>query len=330
MVLRQEGDKLRIDNLSAGEIEKGLFKVRFKAMGCPCEMQFRASDPTVATAFKDQALAWVNEFENTYSRFKDDSLLSRINQAAGKDWVDIDVEAEALFDLCDQFHFITEGLFDPTSLPVIKLWDYKAKQPRIPSQEAIEEAKALVGWDKVKREPGRIQLTVSGMGLDLGGIGKEYAVDRVSLIAKDLGLSDVLINFGGDIAAFGKPPGYTHWHVGIEDPGNPGTCWGSLALSDLCVASSGDYRRFFEVDGKRYGHMVDHRKGYPIANKVKHTTIVARTCTEAGILATACCLLGEEAGMERINTFFGAEGCIHTEFKRLDSYAIHQYMVSGI
>jgi thiamine biosynthesis lipoprotein len=322
--------KLQIESLSTGDLKKGLFKVGFNAMGCPCEIQFCSHDPDQAKQFKEAALHWVKNFENTYTRFKEDSLISQINQAAGKAWVEIDAETEALFDLCDQFHFITQGLFDPTSLPVIKIWDYKAKPPRIPNQEEIVAAKALVGWNKVEREPGKIRLSVPGMGLDLGGIGKEYAVDRVSLIAKDFGIADVLINFGGDIAALGKPPEYSHWHIGIEDPGNPGTCWGSIALTDLCVASSGDYRRFFEIDGKRYGHMVDHRKGYPIANKVKHTSIVSRTCTEAGILATAACLLGEDDGMELINTFFGAEGCIHTEFKRLDSYAIHQYMVSGL
>ena len=330
MVLKQQKTDLRIESISTDNLEKGLFKLRFKAMGCPCEIQFRSVDPDQAKQFKDTALQWVNTFESTYSRYKEDSLISKINRAAGIDWVEIDLEAEALFDLCNQFHFITEGLFDPTSLPVMKLWDYKAETPRIPDKEEIETAKALVGWEMVEKTPGKIRLTKAGMGLDLGGIGKEYAVDRVSLIAKDFGITDILINFGGDIAAIGKPPNYTHWHVGIEDPGKPGTCWGSLALSDLCVASSGDYRRFFEMDGKRYGHLVDHRKGYPIANKVLHTTVVARTCTEAGILATASCLLGEADGMERINTFFGAEGYIHTEFKRLDSYAIHQYMVNGV
>jgi FAD:protein FMN transferase len=330
MVIEKKSHKLGIQSISTSDIRKGIFKVNFQAMGCPCEIQFRCQDPDQATRFKDNAIAWVKHFEATYSRFKEDSLVSKINLAAGNDWVDIDAEAEALFDLCDQFHFITQGLFDPTSLPLIKIWDYKAEVPRIPGKEEIEEAKALIGWDKVKRESGRIMLTAPGMGLDLGGIGKEYAVDRVSLIARDHGITNILINFGGDIAALGTPPEYTHWHVGIEDPGKPGTCWGSLALTDLCVASSGDYRRFFEIDGKRYGHMVDHRKGYPIANKVKHATIVSRTCTEAGILATSSCLLGEVDGMELINTFFGAEGCIHTEFKRLDSYAIHQYMVTGI
>lgn len=330
MVLKQKKSNLSIESISSENLENGLFKLRFNAMGCPCEIQFRCTDANQAKQFKESALEWVKNFENTYTRFKDHSLLSKINQSAGGDWVQIDAEAEALFDLCNEFHFITQGLFDPTSLPLLKLWDYKAENPRIPDQDEIAEAKKLVGWDLVQREPGKIRLTKTGMGLDLGGIGKEYAVDRVSLIARDFGITDILINFGGDIAALGKPPEYTHWHVGIEDPGKPGTCWGSLALSDLCVASSGDYRRFFEIDGKRYGHMVDHRKGYPIANKVRHTSIVARTCTEAGILATAACLLGEEEGMELINTFFGAEGCIHTEFKRLDSYAIHQYMVTGI
>tara|TARA_Y100000588_G_scaffold154349_2_gene168478 strand:- start:4507 stop:5472 length:966 start_codon:yes stop_codon:yes gene_type:complete len=320
---------MKAPQITVENLKKGLFRINFKAMGCPCEIQFRCNNPQTAEQFRTAALDWVNAFEQKYTRFKEDSLVSEINRQAGKNWVELDAEAEALFDLCNQFHFITQELFDPTTLPISKIWDYKATVPRIPSQEEIEAAKRLVGWNKVEREPGRIRLTKPGMGIDLGGIGKEYAVDRVSLIAKDFGLENVLINFGGDVAALGSPPQYTHWHVGIEDPGKPGTCWGSLALQDLCVAGSGDYRRFFEIDGKRYGHMVDHRKGYPIANKVRHTTIVSRTCTEAGILATAACLLGEEEGMELINTFFGAEGCIHTEFKRLDSYAIHQYMVSG-
>lgn len=330
MVLKKQQSGLQIEVLSTENMENGLFKLCFNAMGCPCEIQFRCTDSERARAFKDTALQWVRDFEGTYTRYKETSLVSHINREAGEDWVAIDAEAEALFDLCDQFHFATQGLFDPTSLPVIKLWDYQAENPRVPHQEEIDAAKALVGWKRVQRKPGLIRLSKPGMGLDLGGIGKEYAVDRVCLIARDFGITDILINFGGDIAALGEPPKYTHWHIGIEDPGKPGTCWGSLALSDLCVASSGDYRRYFEIDGKRYGHMIDHRKGFPIANKVRHTSVVARTCTEAGILATAACLLGEEEGMELINTFFGAEGCIHTEFKRLDSYAMHQYMVTGI
>lgn len=148
------------------------------------------------------------------------------------------------------------------------------------------------------------------------------------ILAKEFGIVDLLVNFGGDVFALGHPPNYTHWHVGIEDPGNPGNCWGSLALNNIAVASSGDYRRYFEINGERYGHIVDHRKGFPIANKIQHVSVVAQTCTEAGILATACCLLGEAEGMELLNGYFGAEGCIHTEFKRTDSYAIHQYMVS--
>jgi len=323
------GPNLKIDSLATANLEQGLFKLRFNAMGTHCELQFHASESEQAESFKSQALDWVRNFEKTFTRFDPKSLISKINQNAGGDWVDINAEAEALFDLCDRFYFITQGLFDPTSLPLIKLWDYKAEKPKLPSQAQIDSAKSLVDWKWVERRPGQIRLTKPGMGIDLGGIGKEYAVDRVALMAKKPGIQHVLVNFGGDIAAYGKPQQYSHWHIGIEDPGKPGECWGSMALSNQCVASSGDYRRFFEIDGKRYGHMVDHRKGYPIANQVKHATVIAQSCTEAGILATATCLLGEEEGMELINTFFGAEGCIHTEFKRLDSYAIHQYMVSG-
>ena len=321
--------QLKVSSVANSDLARGLFRVTFRAMGTRCEIQYRCDDRGVAENFKEAALNWARDFEATYTRFEDSSLISRINRAAGGGWVAIDPETEALFDLCDRFHFITQGLFDPTALPIIKLWDYKAKHPRIPTAEEIERAKDLVGWEKFERRPGWARLKKVGMGIDLGGIGKEYAVDRVALLARDFGIGDVLINFGGDVAALGHPPSYTHWHVGMEDPGDPGNCWGSLALNDLCVASSGDYRRFFELNGKRYGHIIDHRKGYPIANKVKYVTVVADTCTESGILASAACLLGEEEGMELINRFFGAEGSLHTKFKRMDSYGMHQHMVSG-
>lgn len=162
-------------HIAQNDLKSGIFKLQFKAMGTLCEIQFQCSNLDTANQFREQALAWVKNFEEQYSRFKDTSVVGRINLAAGKDWVEVDLETESLFDLCDRFHFITQGLFDPTSLPVQLIWNYKAEVPRIPSEEEIQTALSLVGWDKFEREPGRVRLKEAGMGIDLGGVGKEYA-----------------------------------------------------------------------------------------------------------------------------------------------------------
>ena len=153
-----------------------LRKLVFRALGTMCEVQYAASDAQ-AVAFDRAAVAWVTAFEAKYSRFRSDSLISRINAAAGREWIAVDAEMEAMLKLCDTLHFMTQGVLDPTALPLMLLWNYQAEKPRVPSATEIAAARALVGWKKVQRTPGKIFLPETGMALDFGGFGKEYAVD---------------------------------------------------------------------------------------------------------------------------------------------------------
>src|SRR5215212_8544349 len=155
-----------------------LRKLSFAALGTLCEVQYAApAGDRQAADFERSATTWVNAFEAKYSRFRADSLLSRINAAAGKEWIEIDPEMEGMLKLCDTLHFMTQGVLDPTALPLIRLWNYKAETPRIPSAIEVAAARSLVGWKKVQRAPGKIFLPELGMALDFGGFGKEYAVD---------------------------------------------------------------------------------------------------------------------------------------------------------
>ncbi|MEY2879158.1 MAG: hypothetical protein RLZZ15_1538, partial [Verrucomicrobiota bacterium] len=231
-----------------------LRRLSFRALGTLCEVQY-AADAPAAAAFERAAVAWVNAFEAKYSRFQPTSLLSRINAAAGQHWVDIDAEMEGLLTLCDTLHFMTQGVLDPTALPLIRLWDYKAAAPRVPRPEEIAAALTLVGWKKVQRAPGKIFLPQPGMALDFGGFGKEYAVDLVAQLALDHGITSALVDFGHDIRALRAPPGRPAWHIGLEDPRRPGAAAGSIAAVNKGIASSGDYLRGFVVEGKRYGHI---------------------------------------------------------------------------
>ena len=307
-----------------------LRKLSFPALGTNCEVQYAApGGDAQAQAFERAAVAWVTAFEAKYSRFRPDSLLSRINDAAGKTWVEVDAEMEGMLKLCDTLHFMTQGVLDPTALPLIKLWNYKAPTPRIPSAAEIAAARALVGWKKVERAPGKIFLPVAGMALDFGGFGKEYAVDVVAQIALDHRLPCALVDFGHDLRALGAPPGRPAWHIGLEDPQKPGTSTASVALVGKGIASSGDYIRCVQIDGKRYGHIIDPRTGWPVANGCTQATVITSTCLQAGVLSTTAFVLGIPRGVEFVQSFPGAEGVLQTGRTRAQTRGFFNYVVSA-
>lgn len=306
-----------------------LRKLAFPALGTLCEVQYAAPGGAgQAAAFEQAVTAWVNAFEAKYSRFRPDSLISRINAAAGRAWVDVDAEMEGLLKLCDTLHFMTQGVLDPTMLPLIRLWDYKAETPRIPAAAEIAAARALVGWKKVQRAPGRVFLPETGMALDFGGFGKEYAVDIAAQIATEHGLSGALVDFGHDLRGVGTPPGRPAWHIGLEDPQKPGVPSGSVAVVGKGVASSGDYLRRFVVDGKRYGHILDPRTGWPVANGCIQATVIAGSCLQAGVLSTTAFVLGVPKGIEFIQACPGAEGLVLTDRARAQTRGFFNYVVS--
>ncbi len=302
-------------------------KFAFNAMGTQCQVTFMATQSRVAgEQFKAAVVRWVADFEARYSRFLPDSLVSRINQAAGKCWVEVDEETDQLLAMCHELHFFTRGVFDPTALPLIQLWNWKAKPVVIPCDAEIEAARKLVGWQNVQRRKGAIFLSREGMSIDFGGIGKEYAVDRVIQIAGQHGILNVLVDFGQDVRAQGRPADKSVWHIGLEDPQNPGKCWAGLAIMDRAVATSGDYLRNFIVNGRRYGHIIDPRTGHPVDNGCLAVSVIAPTCTMAGILSTTAFILGPEEGLKLIGGYMGADGCIVTKNSRHQTRRFHEYI----
>lgn len=305
-----------------------LRKLSFTALGTQCEVQYAApGGDAQADAFEDAVADWVHGFEAKYSRFRPDSLISRINAAAGGEWMAVDAEMEVLLKLCDTLHFTTQGLMDPTALPLIRLWNHEPQPARLPSASEIAAARGLVGWKKVQRAPGKVRLPDPGMALDFGGFGKEYAVDFVAQLAARHGIADALIDFGHDLRALGTPPGRPAWVIGLEDPQNPGTAAGRIAVSGGGVASSGDYVRCFEFEGKRYGHIIDPRTGWPVANGCCQVTVIAGSCLQAGVLSTTALVLGVPKGIDFIQGFPGAEGVIVTESSRVYTRGFRQHVV---
>jgi len=308
--------------------DQGLQKLMFGAMGTKCAVHFHGVTPDAAKDFCRAVIAWVAEFEARYSRFIPDSLIGRINAAAGEHWVEIDAETEHLLAFCGELVFFTRGAFDPTALPLIKLWNWKQRPPLIPDAPAVQAARELVGWAKVQRRPGGVFLPRAGMCLDLGGIGKEYAVDRVMSIAVERGIKNVLIDFGQDVRARGVGVSRDHWRIGLEDAANPGKCWAAVKVTDHAVATSGDYLRCFEYQGRRYGHVVDPRDGYPVNTGCRAVSVIAPSCTLAGILTTSAMILGPMEGLHLIESHLNAEGAITTDSNRIYTRKFHEYAVT--
>jgi thiamine biosynthesis lipoprotein len=306
--------------------KSGAHQWAFQAMGTRCVVNFVAPDRQ-ASELGNFVLDWVGAFEAKYSRFLATSLVSRINAAAGREWVSVDAETEQLFALCDQMHFVTSGTFDPSALPLIQLWDWK--KGVIPTEEAIAQTQRRIGWRKVQRAPGRVCLPEPGMGIDLGGVGKEYAVDRVAQYLAGAGVSGAVVDFGADVRVVGLPAdGRPGWHIGLDDPRQPGRCWCGLGLREGAVATSGDYIRRHEVNGRRYGHILDIRTGQPVHNHCLSVSVIAPSCTLAGMLSTAVFVLGPDQGLRLLEAQFGAAGAIVTENGIITSRRFYEHVVS--
>lgn len=305
----------------------GVSELNFFALGTRCRAAVAGVNRALEDAFYEALLTQVIRFESTYSRFLPDSLVSRINAGAGRNWVELDEEASQLLALCHELNFVTERTFDPTAGPLLKLWNWKANPPRIPSDKEVQEARRRVGWQLVERHAGAVRLPIEGMTLDLGGIGKEFAVDQAIGLAVNHGLRNVLIDFGQDIRVLGCPPGKPAWHVGLENPNAPGSCWASVAINQQALASSGNYLRCFEIEGRKYGHIIDPRTGYPATTDCLAASVVGPNCTIAGVLSTCALILGAKPGLDLVRRQYGFDAALYAAHGTVFSPAFNRHLV---
>ena len=259
-------------------------------MGSPCELRLYAPTGQAAEAAVAAARGELERLERKYSRFLDDSLATRINRSAGDPaGLELDDETAALLDYADVAHAQSDGLFDPTSGILRRVWRFDSG--RLPEPDAVEALLPLIGWKKLRWERPRLVLPVAGMELDWGGFVKEYAADRVAELCRSRGLRHGLVDLGGDLAVTGPHPDGAPWRVGIRDPRRPERAVASISLVGGAIASSGDYERFMIVDGRRYAHLLDPRSGWPVEG-LASASVTASHCLVAGTASTVALLRG--------------------------------------
>ncbi len=264
----------------------------FRAMASPCEIHIELRSRKRAAQLVTLAQKEALRIERLFSRYRDDNVIHRINTAAGKT-ITVDAETARMLDFADQCFTLSDGLFDITSGVLRKAWAFDGSD-RLPTQEQVEALLPRVGWPRVLWSDPHLTLP-AGMQIDLGGIGKEYAVDRTVSLLHEQCPAPFLVNFGGDLHALRPPVATGGWTVGIEASRSADQALHSIQLERGALTTSGDARRYLLKDGVRYGHVLNPRTGWPVEDAPASVTVAGNTCTEAGILSTLAILHGGDA-----------------------------------
>jgi thiamine biosynthesis lipoprotein len=270
-----------------------VYRFPFRAMASPCEIRLAAPDAHSAGKAAREAIADVLRIEARYSRYRQDSIVGRINAAAGRDCVECDAETCQLLAYANHLYHASGGLFDITSGVLRRAWDFR--QPRLPDPAALAAALALVDWPAVRREGKRIMLPRAGMEIDFGGFGKEYAADRAATLLLQRGIRHGYVNLGGDMRFAGPQPDGQPWLIGIQDPRDPEGVVAGIAVSQGALTTSGDYERYVEIDGRRYCHVLNPRTGMPVSHW-RSVSVLAPLAVLGGSVSTIA-MLKEEEGL---------------------------------
>jgi FAD:protein FMN transferase len=271
-----------------------------------------ADEPATLAAFGN-ILKEFDRFEGLMSNWKKDSEIERVNAAAGRNAVAVGPEIRSVLNTARQMSEWTEGKFDITWGVLSGLWkfDYQNKDGSIPGRGEVARRRKLIDYREVEVDDkaGTVFIRRKGMVVNLGGIGKGYAVDRARQILLQHGVKNFMVQFGGDLYVAGKA-GDRPWRLGIQDPRGPADkIFASVELSDSTFSTSGDYERFFMKDGRRYHHIIDPATGEPSPNS-RSVTLLASDATVADGLSKGVFILGPDKGMALIERLPGVEGII--------------------
>jgi thiamine biosynthesis lipoprotein len=260
----------------------------------------------------------IEEIERITNNYDDSSFISLINREAGENAIALDTVMHDLITMSDRINRLSDGAFDITIEAVKRLWNFSDNDPRIPGDSLLRKSLQWVGAEHIKLEDNRLQFDSPDVKIDLGAIAKGYAIDQAIQILKENGITDAMVNAGGDLRTICSDLTKGKRRVWIKHPRQPDVLFGYFRMDQGSIATSGDYERFFIYDSIRYHHILNPKTGYP-ARECVSVTIQASTATEADGLATAIFVLGPDRGMELVERLSNVEGIIIFERdKKLD------------
>lgn len=280
-----------------------LYKQAMPLMGC----HFEISAVTASADHAKKAIAAAEEemrrIERLLTTFNEDSETSLINRNAGSDPVHVSRETLDIILRSIRISELTAGAFDITYGGIDKsLWNFDTNLQRLPDHRTAQKMVRLINYRNIgiDRDNNTVRLKEKGMRINFGGIGKGYAAERAKMIMLEMGIDSGIVNASGDLAVWGTQPGGQPWTIGIVHPDKPDQAFCHLNITNMALATSGNYEKFAVIDGKRYSHTINPRTGLPVAG-IKSVTIITPNAEIADAMATPVMIMGVDAGMDMIN-----------------------------
>lgn len=281
-------------------------------MGNQFEISLVAEEEELANEWIQQGFNHIKEIEYLLTTYSDTSDLYRINAAAGVEPVVVHKETFGIIERSLQISAITQGAFDISYGSVDKrLWNFDIHQNELPDPETAKKMVRLINYRNILLDKAAttVMLKEKGMRIGLGGIGKGYAAEKTRQYLKSLGATAGIVNASGDLTTWGMQPDGKPWTIGIADPNNASSIFSYLEVSDMAVATSGNYEKFIWVNGRKYSHTINPKTGLPITG-IKSVTILTPNAELADALTTPIAIMGIEAGLHLINQLHQVEAII--------------------
>ena len=281
-------------------------------MGNQFELSAVTDDEALAKSYIQAGIDEIKRVEQLLTTYSEDSETNQINTNAGIAPVQVSPETFALIERAQRISGITQGAFDLSYGSVDKkLWNFDTQAKSLPDKKTALKMVRLINFRNIvlDKEQGTVFLREKGMRIGFGGIGKGYAADRAKQIMKDMGCTSGVVNASGDLNAWGYQPGGRPWTIGIVNPNASNTAFSYMEVTDLAVATSGNYEKYIMVDGKKYSHTINPKTGLPVTG-IKSVTIIAPHAEIADAMATPVTIMGIEAVIYMVNQMKNIEAVL--------------------
>jgi thiamine biosynthesis lipoprotein len=289
--------------MTAIETMSTVHKRVLKLMGNRFEISVVSDDEHWAANRIDLAVAEISRIEKLLTTFSDDSQTNQVNAAAGIKPVKVDQEVFQLIQRSLKISELTQGAFDITYGSIDKsLWNFDVNMKSLPDAETARNAVSLINYKNVIMDPENmtVMLKEKGMRIGFGGIGKGYAADRAKAILQQNGVSSGIVNAAGDLITWGAQPNGKPWTIAIADPDKQMTPFSTLNISNMAIATSGNYEKYAVINGKKYSHTIDPKTGLPVSG-IKSVSIICPSAEFADAMATPVTVMGISVGLDLVN-----------------------------
>lgn len=288
-------------------------------MGNRFQLSVVAASEDWANSCIDAGVSEIQRIEKLLTTFNEESETAHINKFAGIRPATVTEETFNLVERSIRISRITQGAFDISYGSVDKrLWNFDVQLRELPDRDTAKKMARLINYRNILLDRGKltVMLKEKGMRIGFGGIGKGYAAERAKHIMKTMGVESGIVNASGDMVTWGRQPDGSPWTIGIADPNAKGKIFSYMNITDMAVATSGNYEKYILVDGKKYSHTINPKTGLPIRG-IKSVTIISRNAEIADAMATPVMIMGIEAGLDMISQIKDIEAIVVDDDDRI-------------